>query len=390
MDNIQTTLQYCIESARRGESQINVLDLMYETGLAYSDLQATLAALMEQKELVQLDIKTYEFIGDKNRNISKPTAMNPPKKSVSELDERRAYIEARRQEVIRRMQAETFDDDEEDDDDDGDNEEDDDEMDEDKLRYKALKLCIEKNTASVSLFQRTFPIGYIRSCKLIDWMESKGYVSVDVGSRPRKVLITQEEFDKIFNEPHCEEAIHFDLDKDDDQDDDLDKKLAKYEKFLEQELFSANDDEDNEEAEEDNVYDRLISHVFHSDADKKESEDSCVNIIDRMTQMQEFVTAIDKIADKKKEPISADVLPSFNLWIDEDEFGKVVVERIKWLIKSDKGMGQKGAVKKAETYLEAVRDTHDRKMVQVYERLVYELKNTSAYLYRQLKKQFFS
>ena len=52
-------------------------------------------------------------------------------------------------------------------------------------------------------------------------------------------------------------------------------------------------------------------------------------------------------------------------------------------------MGQKGAVMKAETYLEAVRDTHDRKMVQVYERLVYELKNTSSYLYRQIKKHFF-
>ena len=52
-------------------------------------------------------------------------------------------------------------------------------------------------------------------------------------------------------------------------------------------------------------------------------------------------------------------------------------------------MGQKGAVKKAETYLEAVRDTHDGKMVEVYERLVYEIKNISSYLYKQLKKQYF-
>lgn len=101
-------------------------------------------------------------------------------------------------------------------------------------------------------------------------------------------------------------------------------------------------------------------------------------------------TYLDNIDKSENESISADVLPSFNLWLSEDEFGEVVMERIMRLIKSDKRMGQKGAVKKAEAYLEAVRDTNDRKMVQVYERLVYEIKNTSVYLYNQLKKQAFN
>ena len=98
---------------------------------------------------------------------------------------------------------------------------------------------------------------------------------------------------------------------------------------------------------------------------------------------------LSKIADKKKAPITADKMPLHPSWDNEDEFAKVVMERMERLIKSDKRMGQQGAVKKAETYLEAVRDTHDRKMLQVYERLVYEIKNTSSYLYGQLKKQFF-
>ena len=89
---------------------------------------------------------------------------------------------------------------------------------------------------------------------------------------------------------------------------------------------------------------------------------------------------LSKIADKKKAPITADKMPLHPSWDNEDEFAKVVMERMERLIKSDKRMGQQGAVKKAETYLEAVRDTHDRKMLQVYERLVYEIKNTSSYL----------
>ena len=228
------------------------------------------------------------------------------------------------------------------------------------------------------MFQRSFPIGYIRSCKLIDWMESKGYVSVGGGSTPRKVLITKEEFEKLYNEPHLVE------DDDDDEDTDIDAKFAEYEKFLEQH-FSENDSDD--EDEEDEVYDNIINRIFHSDAEENDATDS--DSVERKEAMQNLVAVLNKIADKKKAPITADEMPLHPSWDNEDEFAQVVMERMERLIMSDKRMGQVGAAKKAEIYLEAVRDTHDRKMVQVYERVVYEIKNTSSYLYGQLKKQFF-
>ena len=82
-------------------------------------------------------------------------------------------------------------------------------------------------------------------------------------------------------------------------------------------------------------------------------------------------------------------MPAHPSWINEKDFTQAVMKRLELLVKSDNRMGQKGAVKKAETWLEAVRYTRDAAMVEVYERLVFEIKNTSCYMYGQLKKQYF-
>ncbi len=59
---------------------------------------------------------------------------------------------------------------------------------------KALKYCVFSNAASVSMIQRRFPIGYIKACKIVDWMENMNYITKSEGSKPRKVLLSQEEF----------------------------------------------------------------------------------------------------------------------------------------------------------------------------------------------------
>ena len=59
---------------------------------------------------------------------------------------------------------------------------------------KALKFCVMSNQASVSMIQRRFPIGYMKACKIIDWMENMNYITQSEGSKPRKVLLSREEF----------------------------------------------------------------------------------------------------------------------------------------------------------------------------------------------------
>lgn len=59
---------------------------------------------------------------------------------------------------------------------------------------KALKYCVTSNQASVSMIQRRFPVGYIKACKIIDWMEDMNYITKSEGSKPRKVLLSKDEF----------------------------------------------------------------------------------------------------------------------------------------------------------------------------------------------------
>lgn len=62
---------------------------------------------------------------------------------------------------------------------------------EDELYPEAVQLIIEMQTASVSMLQRRFRIGYNRAARLIDEMEAKGIVGPHEGSKPRTVLIKE-------------------------------------------------------------------------------------------------------------------------------------------------------------------------------------------------------
>ncbi len=65
---------------------------------------------------------------------------------------------------------------------------------------KALKFCVTSNQASVSMIQRRFPIGYMKACKIIDWMENMNYITQSEGSKPRKVLLSREEFTQRYGD----------------------------------------------------------------------------------------------------------------------------------------------------------------------------------------------
>ncbi len=66
-----------------------------------------------------------------------------------------------------------------------------------ELIEEAIKIILKAGYASVSLLQRRMRLGYSRAGRLIDILEDMGVVSGYAGSKPREVLITEEEFEKI-------------------------------------------------------------------------------------------------------------------------------------------------------------------------------------------------
>ena len=58
----------------------------------------------------------------------------------------------------------------------------------------AVEIAVESGKISTSLLQRKLEIGYGRAAKIIDQMEEMGYVSAPEGNKPRKILISKEDF----------------------------------------------------------------------------------------------------------------------------------------------------------------------------------------------------
>ena len=66
---------------------------------------------------------------------------------------------------------------------------------EDELLPEAIELVVHAQQASVSMLQRRFRIGYNRAARIIDMMEDRQIIGPSDGSRPRSVLISEEEFE---------------------------------------------------------------------------------------------------------------------------------------------------------------------------------------------------
>src|SRR5690625_1823404 len=64
---------------------------------------------------------------------------------------------------------------------------------EDELFHDAVQLVVEMQSASVSMLQRRFRIGYTRAARLIDAMEDRGIVGPYEGNKPRVVLISPDQ-----------------------------------------------------------------------------------------------------------------------------------------------------------------------------------------------------
>jgi len=67
----------------------------------------------------------------------------------------------------------------------------------DALFDDALNFIAENESASTSLLQRRFKIGYNRAARLIDAFEDKGIISGQNGTKPRSILVSKEDIASI-------------------------------------------------------------------------------------------------------------------------------------------------------------------------------------------------
>ncbi len=72
--------------------------------------------------------------------------------------------------------------------------------DKDEYFVQAGKFIIEKDKASIGMLQRMFKVGFNRAARIMDQLFEAGVVGPEEGTKPRQVLMTEEEFDAYIDE----------------------------------------------------------------------------------------------------------------------------------------------------------------------------------------------
>lgn len=67
----------------------------------------------------------------------------------------------------------------------------------DELLPQAVDVTLETKQASVSMLQRRLKLGYSRAARMVDQMEEMGIVGPFEGSKPRKILITKQQWQEM-------------------------------------------------------------------------------------------------------------------------------------------------------------------------------------------------
>ena len=71
--------------------------------------------------------------------------------------------------------------------------------DKDEYFVEAGRFIIEKEKASIGMLQRTFKIGFNRAARIMDQLMAAGVVGPEEGTKARKILMTQEQFDEYID-----------------------------------------------------------------------------------------------------------------------------------------------------------------------------------------------
>jgi len=69
---------------------------------------------------------------------------------------------------------------------------------EDEMLQKAIEVVVESQVASTTFLQRKLKLGYARAANIVDTLEQRHIVSPPDGSKPRKVLITKQQWLEMY------------------------------------------------------------------------------------------------------------------------------------------------------------------------------------------------
>lgn len=68
----------------------------------------------------------------------------------------------------------------------------------DAMLPEAILMAVQDGQASTSMLQRRLRVGYARAGRLIDEMEKRGIISRSEGSKPRKTLMTRQQYAELY------------------------------------------------------------------------------------------------------------------------------------------------------------------------------------------------
>lgn len=142
--------------------------------------------------------------------------------------------------------------------------------DDDPMLEQAMEIFVQQNKASTSLLQRNLSIGYGRAAKIIDALERQGLVGPSMGSKPREILVSREEFGRMsggmaisgmplhnreeFERPDSylpeDEDENEDEEEDEDEDEDMEEEESEENEESEEEENEDNGNDNNEEDDE--------------------------------------------------------------------------------------------------------------------------------------------
>jgi S-DNA-T family DNA segregation ATPase FtsK/SpoIIIE len=70
----------------------------------------------------------------------------------------------------------------------------------DEYFIEAGRFIIEKDKASIGMLQRVYRIGFNRAARIMDQLAEVGVVGPEEGTKPRKILMSAEEYEQFIAE----------------------------------------------------------------------------------------------------------------------------------------------------------------------------------------------